>query len=280
MKVGLCLGGGGARGYAHIGAIRALAEAGIAIDIINGTSIGAVVGGAYALYKDTQEMTGLMEKVVNSVNINYFNIFKRPTEHQSFLRNWLLGAACDIASLRNSVQSNRNSITALKLIFGEKRFEDTRIPFSAVTVDLISGKTVIIKRGKMVDGILASTSIPGVFAPVARGKRLLVDGYVLSNIPVSELRQQGADFIISIELYSPPDTNYLNGMDIINYIEELKQKKLEQWAISESDFHIRIKMPDLDSSRFDSNTKITEHGYLTVKKVIPELEEKLRVANV
>jgi NTE family protein len=280
MKIGLCLGGGGARGYAHIGAIRALTEAGINIDIVNGTSIGAVMGGAYALYQNLDKITELARLVANSVNINYFNIFRQPTDRRAFLRNWLEEAACDVASLRTSIQSHRNGIKALKLIFGENRFEDTKIPFSAVAVDLISGKTVIVKKGKLVDGILPSTSIPGIFAPVVRGRKLLVDGYVLANIPVQELRQEGADFIISIELVSPPDAYYKNGMDVINYIEELKQERLDQWAVSESDFHIRINTSKLDPSHFDHNLKISERGYQTVKQVIPELKKKLKEANV
>jgi NTE family protein len=280
MKVGLCLGGGGARGYAHIGAIRALMEGGIKIDIVNGTSIGAVMGGAYALYKDTGKMTELMEQIVGSVNINYYNLFRQPADRRSFLRKWLEEAACNIASLRRSIQSNRNNIKALRLIFEEHRFEDTIIPFSAVAVDIIAGKTVVIKRGKLVDGILASASIPGIFAPIARGKKLLVDGYVLANIPIRELRQEGADFIISIELGTTLDHNYKNGMDLLNYIEELKQKRMERWAIAESDFHIRIKMPNFDSSRFDNNLELTECGYRTVKKVIPRLLRELKEANV
>jgi NTE family protein len=280
MKVGLCLGGGGARGYAHIGAIRALTEGGIKIDIVNGTSIGAVMGGAYALYKDTSKMIELMEQIVGSVNINYYNLFRQPADRRSFLRKWLEEAACDIASLRTSIQSHRNNIKALRLIFDEHHFEDTKIPFSAVAVDIIGGKTVVIKRGKLIDGILASTSIPGIFAPIARGKKLLVDGYVLANIPIRELRQEGADFIISIELGATLDHNYNNGMDLLNYIEELKQKRMERWAIAESDFHIRIKMPNFDSSRFDSNLELTECGYRTVKQVIPRLIRELKEANV
>ena len=89
-----------------------------------------------------------------------------------------------------------------------KRFEDTKIPFSAISNDLITGKTVIIKSGKLIDGVLASASIPGIFPPVKRGKKILVDGFVLANIPVPELRQQGADFIISIELIDSPSADY------------------------------------------------------------------------
>ncbi|MCX6002843.1 MAG: patatin-like phospholipase family protein [Chloroflexi bacterium] len=98
MKVGLCLGGGGSKGYAHIGAIRALMETSIKIDMVNGTSIGAVVGGAYALYQNPDKVTELIKQVVGSVNTNYFNIFRHPAESQSFLRNWLANTACDVAT--------------------------------------------------------------------------------------------------------------------------------------------------------------------------------------
>jgi NTE family protein len=279
MKIGLCLGGGGSRGYAHIGAIRALTEAGIKIDMVNGTSIGAVVGGVYALYLDVDKMTSLVKQVIESVNVNHFNLFRHPVEGQSFLRNWLNEAVCDIAALRKSIQSHKNNLKALKILFNEYRFEDTKISFSAISTDLITGKTVIIKRGKLIDGVLASASLPGIFPPVTRGRKLLVDGFVLSNIPVPELRQEGADFIISIELGFIPDTRYQNGMDILNYIESLKQKQLQQWAITESDFHIKIEMSGFDSSRFENYLVAMEYGYKTTRKIIPQLMKKLEKAH-
>jgi NTE family protein len=279
MKIGLCLGGGGARGYAHIGAIRALTEAGIKIDIVNGTSIGAVVGGAYALYQDVDKMTDLVKQVIESVNINHFNVFRHPLEGHSFLRSWLNEAICDIATMRKSIQSHKSNLKALKILFNENRFEDTKIPFSAISTDLVTGNIVIIKRGKLVDGVLASASLPGIFPPVRRGKKLLVDGYVLSNIPVMELRQEGADFIISIELGFTPSAEYQNGMDILNYVEFLKQQQLEKWAIAESDFHIKIEMSKFDSTQFENYLIAMEHGYKITQKIIPRLKKKLEEAN-
>jgi NTE family protein len=280
MKVGLCLGGGGSRGYAHIGAIRALTEAGIKIDMVNGTSIGAIVGGAYALYQDTDKMTELVKRVIESVNVNHFNLFRHSTEGPSFLRNWLTEAVCDVASLRKSIQSHKNNLKALKMLFDEYRFEDTKIPFSAISTDLTTGKTVIIKRGRLIDGVLASASLPGIFPPVTRGKKLLVDGFVLSNIPVPELRQQGADFIISIELVDLPVSDYRNGIDVLYYVESLKQNQLQQWAIADSNFHIKIDMSKFDSSHFENYLVAIERGYQTTWKLIPDLKEKLEAANV
>ncbi len=280
MKVGLCLGGGGSRGYAHIGAIRALTEAGIKIDIVNGTSIGAIIGGIYALYQDIDKMTDLVKQVTSSVNVNHFNLFRHSKEGTSFLQNWMTEAVCDIAALRKSIQSHNNNLKALRILFDEKRFEDTKIPFSAVSMDIMTGKTVVIKRGKLIDGVLASASLPGIFPPVVRGKKLLVDGYVLANIPVQELRQQGADFIISIELVNKPNKEYQNGIDLIYYIESLKQKQLDKWAIAESDFHIKVDMSKFDSSHFENYLVAMERGYKATQTVIPLLKSKLEKANV
>jgi NTE family protein len=275
MKIGLSLGGGGARGYAHIGVIRALTEAGIPIDVINGTSIGAVMGGAYALHRDMDKITVLIKQVTQAVNLNYFNIFRHKLESQTFLRRWLSEAVCDIAALRNSVQSHRHNLKALRIIFGEHSFADTKIPFSAVAHDLITGKTVVIKRGKLVEGILPSVAIPGIFPPVQRGNRLLVDGVVLANIPVAELREEGADFIIAVELHATEPTPYKNGLDIINNLEAMKQRRLEKWALAESDFHIRIDFKNYTTEHFENPAIAVETGYKVTKKQIPALLRRL-----
>jgi NTE family protein len=148
MKIGLCLGGGGSRGYAHIGAIKALTEAGIKIDMVNGTSIGAIMGGMYALYQDTDQMTALVQKATVAVNVNHFNLFQHSKEGPSFLQNWLTEAVCDMAALRKSIQSHKNNLKALHILLDEARFEDTKIPFSAVAMDIMTGKTTVIKKGK------------------------------------------------------------------------------------------------------------------------------------
>ena len=279
MKVGLCLGGGGSRGYAHIGAIRALTEAGIKIDIVNGISIGAIIGGIYALYQDVDKMTELVKKVTSSVNVNHFNLFRHSKEGPPFLQNWLTEAVCDIAALRKSIQSHNNNLKALRILFDEKHFEDTKIPFSAVAMDIRTGKTAVIKKGKLIDGVLASASLPGIFPPVTRGKKLLVDGYILANIPVEELRQQRADFIISIGLVPAPSKDYKNGIDLIYYIESLKQRQLDKWAIAESNFHIKVDMSKVDSSHFENYMEAIERGYKATHKIIPLLKNKLEQAN-
>jgi len=280
MKIGLSLGGGGSRGYAHIGAIRALTEARIPIDMINGSSMGAIVGGAYALYMDLEEIINLVQKVVSNVNVRYFNIFRHSAETRPFLRDWLTNAICDLSTLRSYIISHKRNTRALELIFGEHKFHEVQIPFSCIAVNVLSGEIVIIKEGKLVDGILASISIPGIFPPVQRGEHLLFDGAIIADIPVRELRQQGAEFIIAIKLVAPRVFDYKNGFDILNYIEALQKEKLSDWELEDADFQIRIDIPDFDILAFDNYETAIAHGYETVKQALPALERRLVQFNV
>jgi len=277
MKIGLSLGGGGALGYAHIGALRAFREVGITIDLINGSSMGAIVGGAYALYNDVDHMTTLVEEVVKNINVRTFNVFKS-SEHHPFLRNWLSTAFCDITLLRPSILSHKNDVKALNVIFGEGKFTDTLIPFSCVAVDLLSGEIVVIDTGSLVDGILPSISLPGVFPPIERDGRLLVDGRVLADVPVKELRDQGADYVIAIRLAPKAAWWYQTGSDLLNLVEMMKESMLTQWEQDQADFNIEMNLPDIQLLDFESYDHAIFHGYQTAKKICPELKRRISTA--
>ena len=278
MKIGLSLGAGGARGWAHVGVLQALEDANIKIDLINGSSIGSVAGGGYALHRSASKMLAIATEIVHSVNVNYFNIFRYATESRSFIRNWLVSAICDIASLRDSILSHKNNLRVLEWLFGKHEFRDTKIPFSSVAVDLTSREPVIINEGKLIDGILPSISIPGIFPLPQRGKRLLSDGGVLASVPARELRQQGAEFIIAVALGGEAKTTYRNGFDILHYIDFLKYQKLNQWELSSADFQITIDIPKFDSGRFDNYEIAVENGYSIARQALPDLERRLAEA--
>jgi len=280
MRIGLSLGGGGARGFAHIGVIKALREAGVPIDLVNGSSAGAVVGAAYALHTDIERTIAKAKEVVHSVDVNYFNIFRYSMERRQFLRNWLVNAICDLSALRSSILSHKNNLRALEMLFGQYEFSDTQIPFSSVAIDLLTGETVIIKEGKLIDGVLASTSIPGIFPPVERAGRLLVDGCVLADVPARELRQEGAEFVIAIRLGAEIETSYRNGFDLLNYVDGLKGRELTQWELEQADFQITIDIPGFDSSRFDNYEIAIARGYKVAMNALPDLERKLGESSV
>lgn len=276
MKIGLSLGGGGARGYAHIGVLCALEEAKIPIDLINGASIGAIIGGAYALYGNSHELERIAAVQVENMHLHYSSIFHNEKVNNSFLRNWLLHATCDVSSLRASVYSHKRNVSALDLIFQEHRFSDTSLPFSAVALDLLSGRTISIKEGRLIDGILPSISIPGIFPPVERDGFLLVDGGVLSNVPVRELRAEGADFVIGVGL-GPNDLvrTVSNGFSIVTYVDLLKGEALEHDELASAEFSFTVQLPGLDILRFEEYKQAITEGYETAKQYLPQLERKL-----
>ncbi len=278
MKIGLSLGSGGARGYAHIGVLQALEEAGIKPDLINGSSIGAIIGGAYALYYDSTRLVALAKGLVARMNVDYFTTFRYTHYKHRILRDWALSILCDISSLRGSILSHRTNQSALSFLFGEYRFSDTKIPFAAVAVDLISETPVVIKDGRLRDGILPSISIPGVFPAVERDGMFLVDGGVLADVPVRELRADGADFIIAVKLGEDHPAPYKNGFDLLTTVDFLKGEKLSQWELDEADFTIEVDLPHYNPMCFTNYRTGIERGYTVGKQALPALRAKLDAA--
>ena len=175
-KVGLALSGGGARGFAHVGVLKAIVENDIPIDLIAGTSAGSFVGGAYAAGMTVDEIVEAGKK------ISWFGVAGFSYSPKGFLSN---------AAMKGFIESN----------FPVTKFEDLRIPFTAVACDLERGEEVYLKdEGDLTLAIRASCAIPGVFVPVTDDGRQLVDGGVMSPIPTRAVKKMGADVIIAVDL--------------------------------------------------------------------------------
>lgn len=180
-KVGLALGGGGARGLAHIGVIKTLEQAGIEISFIAGTSMGALVGGWYAATED-----------INSLE----NIFLNKDKIDR------------IAKILK--KSDGGSLQVKDHIFTDflgdaletKNIEDCKIPFRAITTDIKNGDEVVIKDGNLLEAIRASAALPIVFHPVSFDNRLLMDGGFSNPVPADVVKKMGADFVIAVDISS------------------------------------------------------------------------------
>ncbi len=177
-KIGLALGSGGARGWAHIGVIEALEEAGIPIDCVAGTSMGAVVGGTYV----AGQLKALKDVALRLDWKQALYYFLEIT----FPRSGLIDGTKIVALLREHIS--------------KARIEDLPIPFATVAADIMSGKEVVLRKGDMVEAIRASASIPGMFTPVLRGGAVLADGGLLNPVPVDVARDLGAEFVIAVDL--------------------------------------------------------------------------------
>ncbi|WP_456439811.1 patatin-like phospholipase family protein [Caldithrix abyssi] len=211
-KVALVLSGGGARGVAHIGVLKALEKYKIPIDLIVGTSIGSVVGGLYASGYTTDEILKIMQ------SIRWDEIYQDKTQRTSLFVGQKGEQDRYLVNLRFkngtpyipvAISPGQRILMTLSDIILRARYQATssfdclKIPFRAVTTDLVSGKTVVLKDGNLAEAINASSSIPLLFVPIERDSMLLVDGGLRSNLPVNVARSEGADLVIAVDVTSP-----------------------------------------------------------------------------
>ncbi len=176
-KVGLALGSGSARGWAHIGVIKALTEAGVHVDYIAGTSIGAVVGAVYASGK-----IETLEKVV--LQFDWKQIV-------SFF---------DVVFPKSGLIDGNKVADFVRAHVAPGNIEDLALPFRAVSTDVETGNEIVIQEGDVIEAVRASISIPGIFTPVRKNGMILVDGGLVDPVPVSVVREMGADFVIAVDL--------------------------------------------------------------------------------
>ena len=273
-KVGLVLGGGGAKGAAEVGVLKVIEKAGIPIDYIAGTSIGSIVGGLYAagytaaeldtmfcqqewlslLTDRRSEMGGEPYKVKDGVTY----IFGFPIMGE--LKNGDIGG---FGLMRGEmVEEVIDSMSKRK---GANDLENLKIPFRCVAADFRSATEVIIKNGPLSKAVRASISIPGVFKPVNRDGKKLVDGGMLNNLPVDVVKDMGADIIIAVDLQQneqvPKESDFDFGM-LSGLADMLGFGGLLDWVANRPDIdkyakniklatiYIRPDLPDMDASSF------------------------------
>jgi NTE family protein len=195
-NIALVLGSGGARGLAHIGIIKALEENHIPIDIVVGTSIGALIGGIYASGKSSSSM----EKVVCSVDkIMVAKILIPKIFGPGFI-------------------DNKRVVEFIKKLIGDVKIENMRIPFSCVATDFITGEEVVFNKGLLADAIMASIAIPTIFQPVFLKKRYLIDGGLSNPLPISIAKEMHAQKIIAVNVSPNPK----------RITKKIKSKKTEE----------------------------------------------------
>lgn len=174
-KVGLALGGGGWRGLAHVGVLKALEENNIPIDFIAGTSAGALIGGLYSYFGNVKELEEFVK------NFGYRDLFKIITD----------------ARLKSGILKGQKLIKYLNKITNDANIEDLKIPFKAVSTDLLTGKSYYFDKGNLAEAIKASVSIPLLFNPTKKDGKILIDGGATENVPVTCVKDMGAELVIA-----------------------------------------------------------------------------------
>ena len=206
LRIGMAFGGGGAKGFAHIGVLKVFEKYGIKPSFIAGTSVGSVIGAAYALGYDADTIMKRAESFRKKFSaLRNFNLFS------------------------DSIIKDKQINKAIIEILGEETtFKDLKIPFIATAVDLESGKETVIKEGKLWEVARASSAIPFIFSPRFINEKYVVDGGLLNNIPVDHLRKQkGLDVLIGIDLGGMTSRQYISAMVWEKYY---KKPKLFQLA--------------------------------------------------
>lgn len=262
-RIGLVLSGGGARGAAHVGVLKVLEQLHIPIDAIAGTSMGAVVGGLYASGLSPREI----ESVMTSLNWqDAFRdrppredlTFRRKLEDRNFLVKFPLGLRGSHIQLpKGLIEGQKLSQTLRRLtmpVARITRFDDLPTPFRAVATDLETGEAVIMDSGDLTTAMRASMSAPGVFSPVERDGRLLVDGGLSENLPVDVARRMGVDVLIVVDVSAPLlKRDKLSSAPVISnqMLAILIQRNSREQLAALSSNDILIRPPLGESSAFD-----------------------------
>ena len=268
-RIGLALGGGGARGLAHIGVLRVLDSEKIPIDLIVGTSIGALVGGAYAGGISPDELKKRVDAYLNSTEFQSSAMKAFETAHakgelgltqkiQTYLRNcfYLIQAM-----FKPGLLSNEDFQTTINYFIPDIQIEETRIPFRAVATDLVSGEQIIFSHGPLRQAVMASCAVPGAIAPLKEGERLLSDGGIICLVPSSVARQEGADIVISVAVDRCINPEELRTVvDVYQRVNEIMGEKLKNYELAEADVVILPEVGDLHWSNFSQAMTLIDEG--------------------
>ena len=290
LKIGLILSGGGARGAAHIGVLKVLEENRIPVYAIAGTSMGAVIGGLYASGYNAREVENIILKtpwseLFEDETSRDKKPLRRKLDDYKFLADYSISLkGGELSFPKGLIQGQNLNLYAQRLsahIPDNIDFDRLPTRFRAITSDIASGKSVVIKSGSLATAMRASMSIPGIFAPVELQGKLLVDGGISKNIPVDTMQQMGADVLIVVDVGSPLESNsqLSDFISITNQLTTIltQNNSAEQLdRLSNKDFLIRPELSAVGSTDFDKSEIAINSGYLAATAI----RDKLRKLSV
>ena len=279
-RIGLALGGGGARGLAHIGVLRVLEKEEIPIHLIAGTSIGALVGGAYASGLNADELQKKVEEYLNSTEFRSSAMKAFEAAHakgevgltqriQTYLRNhfYLIQAM-----FKPGILSNEDFQTTIDYFIPDIQVEETRIPFHAVATDLVSGEEITFSKGSLRQAVMASCAVPGAIAPLKEGERLLSDGGIICRVPSPVARQEGANIVIAVVVDRGIGSEELRTVvDVYLRVSEIMGERLRQYELARSDVVIYPQVGDVHWSSFSQAVNLIDEGEKAAREKLDDI---------
>lgn len=259
-KVGLVLSGGGAKGMAHIGALKVIEEAGIPIDYIVGTSMGSIIGGLYAIGYTPEQMDSMVRKqdwqflLSDRTPRSDKNMAERETDEQFIISvPFSKTAIREVTGGLIKGQNISNLFSQLTLGYHDSiDFNRFPIPFACVAEDIVKGEEKVFHHGVLATAMRASMAIPGVFTPVRLDGMVLVDGGVVNNYPVNVARQMGADYIIGVDVQSQlkPASELVNAGSILGQLVDLMGQDLYLKNKAETNTYIKVNVKGYSAASF------------------------------
>ena len=252
-NLGLALGGGAARGFAHIGVLQVLEEEGIKPSLVVGTSAGSVVASFYASGKTGQQLQWLADTMAET----QFTDWANPFSGRGILRGEALG---------KYINSQLNGM----------KIEDMKLPLGIVATDLRTGDGILFRRGDVATAVRASSAVPSVFEPVQIAGKDFVDGGLVSPVPVRYARQMGADLVLAVDISSrPEDAKTTDMLKVLLQTFSIMSKSISQLELTQADVVVRPALPDIGSTEFSARKKSIEAGRAAMKQAMPQLRALL-----
>ena len=258
LKIGLALGGGAARGFAHVGVIAVLEEAGLKPQLIVGTSAGSLVAALYASGKTSAQ---LQQTALNMEEVA--------------LTDWMLPLVGRGMFRGEALGRYVNELVAGRLI------ENMAIPLGIVATDLNSGEALLFQRGDTGTAVRASSAVPAVFLPVKINGREYVDGGLVSPVPVRFARRMGADVVVAVDISSPPEGNPSDGtLQILLQTFAIMGKSINQYELKDADVVVRPSQVGLKGADFSSRQRAIDAGRAAMLAALPALRARLQARAV
>lgn len=252
-RIGLALGGGAARGFAHVGVIQVLEEAGIRPNLVAGTSAGSLVAALYASGKTGAQL----QRVAETMEEAAITDWKLPLFSSGMLRGDAL------ARYVNGQVAGR-------------RIEDMPLTLGILATDLQTGHDVVFQRGDTGVAVRASSAVPAVFEPVKISGRDYVDGGLVSPVPVRAARKMGAELVIAVDISSPPEANVSSGtLDILLQTFSIMGKSINSLELRDADVVIRPALTGISSADFSARKRSIEAGRKAMTQMLPQLKEAI-----
>lgn len=253
LKIGLALGGGAARGFAHVGVIAVLEEAGLKPQIVVGTSAGSLVAALYA--------TGKTSAQLQQIALNMEEVA---------ITDWMLPIFGRGMFRGEALARYVNELTGHRLI------ENMTIPLGIVATDLDNGQAVLFQKGDTGTAVRASSAVPAVFVPVRINGRDYVDGGLVAPVPVHFARQMGADVVVAVDISSPPEANASSdSLQILLQTFAIMGKSINQYELKEADVVVRPSLSGLKSADFSARQRAIDAGRAAMLAALPALKARL-----